>query len=93
MGDPRRCQTDLCDIDGDCIACGAVQGERCRLPIQRSASPGQRGGDVGKVNYATVRAWFLARPCASNREAAAALSLSIMAIGRHVKKIRAEWLK
>ncbi|MET4342003.1 hypothetical protein [Bradyrhizobium sp. RT9a] len=29
---PRRCDTDLCDAGGDCIACDAVQGEACQAP-------------------------------------------------------------
>lgn len=27
---PRRCQTNEVDLDGSCMACGAIQGERCR---------------------------------------------------------------
>lgn len=59
--------------------------------ILYSASKGQRGGDVGSHNYPVVKAWFIAHPCATNREAAIALGLSVHAIGRHVKRIRAEW--
>ena len=60
-------------------------------PIQIRAEKGQRGADVGAVNQPIVRAWFAAHPCATNREAARALGQSDMAIGRHVKRIRAEW--
>ena len=55
------------------------------------ASAGERGVDVGRHNHPIVRAWFLAHPCGTNREAATALGLSVVAIGRHVAKIRAEW--
>jgi hypothetical protein len=58
---------------------------------QKIATPGQRGGDVGAHNYPIVKAWFAAHPCGTNREAARALGLSDMAVGRHVKRIRAEW--
>ena len=29
---PRRCATDEVDLDGSCMACGAVQGEACQEP-------------------------------------------------------------
>ncbi len=29
---PQRCATDEVDLDGSCLACGAVQGETCRGP-------------------------------------------------------------
>ena len=87
---PRRCQTDIVDHFGECFACNADSGERCRQP-QKVAGLGQRGGDVGRHNHPIVRAWFLAHPCATNREASEALGLSVMVIGRHASKIRAEW--
>ena len=87
---PRRCETDIVDHFGECIACDAISGERCKKP-QLVAKLGQRGGDVGRHNHLIVRAWFITHPCATNREAAAALGLSPIAIGRHVKRIRAEW--
>ena len=62
-----------------------------RADIQQITPKGMRGGDVGAHNYPIVKAWFVAHPCATNREAATALGLSEMAIGRHVKRIRAEW--
>jgi hypothetical protein len=59
--------------------------------VQYVADKGQRGGEVGQHNHALIRQWFIDHPCATNREAASALGLSEMAIGRHVRKIRAEW--
>jgi hypothetical protein len=32
---PRRCETDLCDAGGNCIACHAIQGEACQRPLRR----------------------------------------------------------
>lgn len=29
-GFPKRCQTNICDGDGSCVACGAGQGVTCR---------------------------------------------------------------
>lgn len=29
---PRRCANNEVDLDGSCMACGAVQGEACRQP-------------------------------------------------------------
>jgi hypothetical protein len=29
---PRRCDTNLCDAGGNCIACNAIQGEACQHP-------------------------------------------------------------
>ena len=29
-GVPARCQTNICDGDGSCVACGADQGVSCR---------------------------------------------------------------
>lgn len=28
----RRCDSNLCGAGGECIACGAIQGEACRKP-------------------------------------------------------------
>lgn len=28
--EPRRCETNECDLDGSCIACLAVSGEVCQ---------------------------------------------------------------
>lgn len=48
--------------------------------------------DLGRANLAAVRQYFSSHLCATNRECAAALGLSVMAVGRHVKEIRAEWI-
>lgn len=29
-GCPKRCKTNVCDGDGSCVYCGAIQGESCR---------------------------------------------------------------
>jgi len=29
-GDARRCETNECDGDGSCFACGAINGEICQ---------------------------------------------------------------
>jgi len=29
---PRRCDTNACDTGGECMFCGAVNGEVCRSP-------------------------------------------------------------
>lgn len=29
---PRRCETNKCDPGGECMSCGAVNGEICRDP-------------------------------------------------------------
>lgn len=31
----RRCESDLVDHDGSCLACGAIQGEACQAPLAR----------------------------------------------------------
>lgn len=59
--------------------------------VQLIACKGKRGADIGAHNFPIVKAWFLAHPCGTNREAAEALGLSVHAIGRHVKRIRSEW--
>lgn len=63
-----------------------------RAAVMYVADKGQRGGDVGSHNHEIVRQWFIDHPCATNREAAAALGLSALAIGRHVRRIRAGWV-
>lgn len=57
-----------------------------------------RGGnwkqaELGHANLEAVRNYFRNHLCATNRECAAALRLSVYAVGRHVKNIRAEWQK
>jgi hypothetical protein len=32
---PRRCETSEVDLDGSCMACGAIQGEACLRPEGR----------------------------------------------------------
>jgi hypothetical protein len=32
---PRRCDTSEVDLDGSCMACGAIEGERCQQPEGR----------------------------------------------------------
>ncbi|WP_298167659.1 winged helix-turn-helix domain-containing protein [Novosphingobium sp.] len=45
----------------------------------------------GEENTQRVLAYLLAHPGCTNRECAEALGIGEMAIGRHVKKIRAMW--
>lgn len=52
-------------------------------------SPGAR---LGHDNREAVRAWLLNHVGGTNRECSAALGLSIMAVGRHVAKLRSEWV-
>ena len=47
--------------------------------------------EVGRDNLAAVRAFMASHLCATQRECAEALGLSVMAVNRHVKEIRAEW--
>lgn len=49
--------------------------------------------EMGKINRGRVRDWFAAHLCGTQRECAAALDLSPMAVNRHVQAIRAEWTK
>jgi len=46
---------------------------------------------LGRDNRDAVRSYFKSHLCATQRECAAALGLSVTAVGRHVKAIRAEW--
>ncbi len=46
---------------------------------------------LGRDNLAAVRAYFETHLCATQQDCAKALSLSIMAVNRHVKEIRSEW--
>lgn len=48
--------------------------------------------ELGRANLERVRAYFREHLCATNRECAYALGLGVMAVGRHVATIRAEWL-
>lgn len=49
------------------------------------------GYDIGRTNLEQVREFFASHLCATNRECAAALGLSVFAVGRHVRTIRSEW--
>lgn len=42
---PRRCETEIVGLQGECLACGADQGASCGNPRRssRAASPGGRG--------------------------------------------------
>lgn len=48
--------------------------------------------DLGQANLEAVREYFRTHLCATNKECAAALGLSVYAVGRHAKTIRKEWL-
>jgi hypothetical protein len=61
-----------------CTACGWEEGE----------GPGR---EIGRTNREAVRAYFLSHVGVTNTEVAAALGLSVTAVGRHVKTLRAEW--
>lgn len=50
--------------------------------------PGER---LGAVNREQVRVFFRGHIGCTQRECAAALKLSEMAVGRHIAKIRLEW--
>lgn len=54
----------------------------------RYRNPGEALGDL---NRRRVRAWLRQHLGGTQRECAEALGLSVMAVGRHVKAIRAEW--
>ena len=47
--------------------------------------------ELGEENHRRVRAFFQTHLCATQRECAAELGLSQMAVNRHVARIRAEW--
>lgn len=47
--------------------------------------------EMGEANLRAVRAFFVTHLCATQRECAAALGLSLMAVNRHVRTIRDEW--
>lgn len=49
------------------------------------------GAAIGAGNRQRVLDWLLAHPGGTNVECAAALGLSVEAVGRHVKAIRAKW--
>jgi len=47
--------------------------------------------EAGRDNRERIRMWQTAHPWGTQSECAKALNLSPMAVGRHVKAIRAEW--
>lgn len=49
--------------------------------------------ELGQDNLEAVEKFFRTHLCATQRECAEALSLSAMAVNRHVKTIRASWRK
>ena len=51
----------------------------------------QKRIDKGEANYLAVLAYMSSHLCATQRECAEALGLSVMAVNRHVKRIRGEW--
>jgi len=51
-------------------------------------APGYR---IGRENREAVRRYLLTHLGATNVECAAALGLSIFAVGRHIKTLRREW--
>lgn len=46
--------------------------------------------ETGRANLERVRSFFERHLCATQRECAEALGLSVMAVNRHVRTIRAE---
>jgi hypothetical protein len=49
--------------------------------------------DEGEANCAAVQHFFATHLCCTQRECAEALGLSVMAVNRHVRTIRAKWRK
>ncbi len=47
--------------------------------------------EQGKRNMEMIREFFASHLCATNEECSKALGLSVFAVGRHARKIRAEW--
>lgn len=56
---------------------------------EHELSPGYK---IGHNNREAVRTWFLSHVGCSARECAKAIGLSEVAVGRHLKTLRAEWL-
>ena len=48
---------------------------------------------TGRENLKAVREFFRRHPGAKQSDCSKALGISVMAVGRHVKTIRAEWQK
>ncbi len=47
--------------------------------------------ELGEENYLRVLGFFITHICATQRECAVALDLSVMAVNRHVARIRDNW--
>lgn len=52
---------------------------------------GKSQQELGEENYRRVREYFRTHLCATQRECSEALGLSIMAVNRHVARIRDGW--
>lgn len=50
------------------------------------------GHKIGKENLRKVKKYFKEHLCATQLECSQAVGLSVFAVGRYVKRIRAEWL-
>ncbi len=50
------------------------------------------GEAVGYLNLKRVREWYRTHRGGTQAECAAAVGLSVMAVNRHVKTLRSEWL-
>jgi predicted ArsR family transcriptional regulator len=49
------------------------------------------GARIGSENREAVRSYFANHIGCTNKECSAALGLSVMAVGRHVARLRREW--
>lgn len=52
---------------------------------------GTYGFSIGETNRKRVFEFFQKNPCATNKDAAEKLGLSVYAVGRHAKSIRDGW--
>ena len=52
---------------------------------------GVAGAKIGHENREAVRAYFASHIGCTNVECAKAIGLSVMAVGRHIAKLRKEW--
>lgn len=52
---------------------------------------GELGAEIGRRNREAVRAYFLAHIGCSQLECAEAIGVGVFAVGRHIKRLRAEW--
>jgi hypothetical protein len=71
-------------------ACGC-RGTDDMCPCQNDNGREHPGAKIGRENREAIRAYFLSHVGVTNTEVAVALGLSPMAVGRHVKTLRAEW--